>query len=119
MVTSVPESYCFRTPFDSKRVQGSQTLLKPALQDLYSSFPLTVDKLSWKTSPLVRFKILGLSGNMLTADHMYSRHTLEKVRQQVQTLLPENWKRFSEIFFDFYNLHKILRIWKKKVSFIA
>ena len=72
------ESSCFTTSFQSERINGCQTLLKPAREHFYPSFLLTQAKLSWKTSFLARSEILGLFGNTLTADHMYSRHNWEK-----------------------------------------
>ena len=35
---------------------------------------------------------------MLTVDHMYSTHNWKKVLQQVQTLLTQQEKKFSQIF---------------------
>ena len=42
--------------------------------------------------------MLGLFGNTLTADHMYSRHRLEKLPEQVQTLVSQKRRTFSSIF---------------------
>ena len=39
-VTSMPVSSCFRTPFASNHLHGSQTLLGNALQQFYPNFPL-------------------------------------------------------------------------------
>ena len=94
-------SSCFRTPFTSKRVHGSQTLLELPLQHFYLNFPLILKRLSWERSPLVRTEILGLFGNTLTVDHMYSRHRREKLPQQVRTLLSQKRKIFSRIFIAF------------------
>ena len=55
----------------------------------------------WKTSVLVISKILEVFGNTLTSDHMYSRHRWEKSPQQVQTLISQKRKRFSENFIAF------------------
>ena len=57
--------------------------------------------MSWKTSPLVRYKILELFGYTFGADHMYSRQRWEKLTQQVQTLLSQKRGTFSEIFITF------------------
>ena len=54
------ESSCLRTSFRSQSVNGSQTLMKPARQDLYTKFLLISKKWSWKRSVLVRSEILGL-----------------------------------------------------------
>ena len=94
-------SSCFRTPFASKRVHGSETLLEPALKHFNLSFPLIQDKLSWKRSIFVRFGILELFGNTLTADHMYSRHRQKKLQQQVQTRLSQKRRTFPGIFIAF------------------
>ena len=95
--TLMTVSSCFRKPFTSKRVHVSQTLLQPALKQFNPNFPLIRDKWSRKTSPLVRSAILGLFGNMLTVHHIYSCHRLEKLLEQVETLLSEKRRTFSEI----------------------
>ena len=40
VITSLPVSSCFRTPFESKHVHGSQALLEPALKHFHANFPL-------------------------------------------------------------------------------
>ena len=40
VVTSMPESSCFRTPCQSQSVPGSETLVKLTLQRFYPNFPL-------------------------------------------------------------------------------
>ena len=42
------------------------------------------------------FEILGLFGNTLMADHMYSHYRSEKFPEQVQKLLSEKQKTFSQ-----------------------
>ena len=101
VLTSMPVSSCFRTPFARKRVRGSQTLLEIAIQHFHPIFPLIYDRLSWKTSPLVRSEILGLFCNTLTADHMYSRHRWDKLPQQVETLSSQKQKTFSGVSIAF------------------
>ena len=101
VVTSMPASSTFRTPFTCKRVHGSQALLEPAPEIFYLNFPLIQDKTSLKTSPLVRFEILGLFANSFTADRMYSCHIWEKLPQQIQMLFSKKRKKFSAIFIAF------------------
>ena len=60
MVVSIPESPCFRTLFGNQSVRGPQTLLKSPWQHVYPNFPAIQDKLSQKTSPLVRSEMLAL-----------------------------------------------------------
>ena len=102
----VAESSCFRTLFGNQRVHGSQTLTKCARRHFYPNFPLIWDKVSDKTSFLVISEILGLFGNWLTADHMFSRHNWYKFVKHVKTLLFPKPKIFSA-FFYFWNLHKV------------
>ena len=97
----MPLSSCFRSPFASQRVHESQTLLERALQHLHPNFPLIQEKLSSKTSLLIRSEILGLFGQTLTADLMYSRHICQKLWQKVQTLLSQKRGTFSRIFIAF------------------
>ena len=54
-------------------------MLKSPWQQFYHKFHLILDTLSRKTSVLVRSEVLGLSGNTLTADHMYSPHYLREI----------------------------------------
>ena len=101
VLTLMAESSCFRTPFESQRVHTFETLQKPGLQHFYFNFRLMEDRLSWKTSHLVRFEMLRLFCNTLAVDHMYSPHSLKKFPQLVQRLLSEIPKTCSEIFIIF------------------
>ena len=83
MITLIPLISFFRTPFASKRVHGSQTLLEPALKSFHHNFPLIYEKLIRKISALVRTEILGLFVNTLTANHMYSGHRWGKLPEQI------------------------------------
>ena len=77
------DSLCLRTPFESQRVNVSQTLLKPARQHFLPNVLLMPDKLSWNKSLLVISEILELCFNTLSAYHMYSPKNWEKFHQQV------------------------------------
>ena len=83
----MPESSCFRTLFRSESVHGKQTVLKSFWRDVYPNFPLIQDNLSQKRSLFVRCEILGLFGNTLAADQMYSPHNWGKLPQHVKTSL--------------------------------
>ena len=95
------ESSCFRIPFGSQHTNGSQTLLKPALQHFHANFLLISDKLSWKASVLVKSKILGLFFDTVTFYHTHSRQNWEEVSQQVPTTFDSKPKTFLEIFIAF------------------
>ena len=88
------ESSCFRTIFACQSVDGCKTLLKSFWQQVYANFPLIQEKLGQKTAALVRCEILGLFGNRLAADHMYSRHYWGKFPQDVKTPLSQKGKTF-------------------------
>ena len=51
--------------------------------------------------PLVRYKILGLFVNTLSAEYKYSRHNMQTFAQQVQTPLSSKQKYFSGFFISF------------------
>ena len=113
VVTWMPESSCFRTPFGRERVNGSQALLKSKQQHFVDNFPLISNKLSCEACILVGSEILADFFNTLTADHMYSCHIWEKFLQEVQRLLSSKTDIFSEYFIAFLRGIKWVEIpWK-------
>ena len=119
VLTWMPESSCFTTYFGSQLVNGSKTLLKSAREHFYDYFPLISNKLSSVLRLLVGSEIVGPFSIRLTVDHKYSFHNWEKVLQQVQEQLFSKLKIFFQVFLHFWNLHKILSVLKKKITFIA
>ena len=111
VVTWMPESSCFRTALQSERVHVPQTPVKSTRQKFYPKFPLIQDKLSSKTSLLVRPEILGVFGKRLTTDHKYFRRNWEKFPQHVETPLS------SKIENIFWNFHCIFGIYMKFCGF--
>ena len=101
MVTWIPEGSWFRTPFESQRVHVSQTLPKSARQHFYPNFPLTMDKLSHKTSLSVRCEISRLLGSTFTAEHMYYRRNWENLPQHIEMELSQKPEILSPIFILF------------------
>ena len=65
------EKYLFRTPFDSKHVKGSQTLVKSAWEHFHHIFSLPWENQTWKTSRLAICYILGVFRNTSTAIEKY------------------------------------------------
>ena len=53
----MPKSSSFRTLFGIHSIYGSQALSKSTRHRFYPDFPLLQDKLSWKTSLLIRSKM--------------------------------------------------------------
>ena len=99
----MPEKPYFRTAFGNQPVNQQETLLKSARHYYYPIFPWILDKLSSKKSALVRFKILGLFVNTLTAEYTYSRRNMQTLTQQVQTPLSLKQKTFCGFFIAFLN----------------
>ena len=95
------ERSCFKTPFQSKRVHVSQTLLKSARQDFYCNFPLKKDKLTQKRSVSVRSEISVLFVDTSNAGHRYSCNNCESFVQYLQRPLTQKQETFSGIFIIF------------------
>ena len=71
----------FGTRFGKQRVSRFETLLESLRQHYYQMFPWIYDKLSWEKNVLVRFEILGLFVNTLTAEYKYSRRNMHNFPQ--------------------------------------
>ena len=46
LVRRLSKKQCFRTPFDSQHVKGSQTLVKSACEDFHDIFSQLLEKLT-------------------------------------------------------------------------
>ena len=90
-------------------------LLKSLWHHFYHNFPLFQEPLSLKTSLLVTSKILGLFGNTLTADHMYSRHYFRGISATCSNAIIS---KTENIFRNFYSISaiwtKFCAFWKKR-----
>ena len=95
----------FRGPYDKQHGKGDQTLLKPEPNQLYHIYWLLWRQLRWRKSLLVICKILGLFVKTLNPSHKYSLLNRENLKKPIQMQLSEKQKTFSEIFFQFWNLH--------------
>ena len=78
-----------------------QTLLQSGRHNYYPLFSAIPGKLSRKKSPSVRYKILRLFVNALTADDKYSGSFIQTLPKQFQTPLSKNQKTFSRFFIVF------------------
>ena len=108
----MPESSCFRTPFGSYRVKGSQTLLKYARQHFHAHFPLISNKLTCVSCLLVASKKLRPAFSTLTPNHTCILVIIERnSRNKFQ--ISSKPKTFSQNYLDFWNLQRILSILKK------
>ena len=108
------ERSCFKTPFQSKRVHLSQTLLKSARQDFYRNFPVTKDRLTWKTSLSVRSEISVLFVNTSNVDHRYSRNNCGSFVQYLQRPLTQKQETFSGILIIFLDSTQNFADFQKK-----
>ena len=57
--------------------------------------------MSWRKSALLKFEILGLIVNRLTADDKYSRRNIQNLTQELQTAISLKQKTFSRIFITY------------------
>ena len=64
-------------------------------------------------------EIFRLFVNTLTPDIRYSRRNMQIFWQQLQTPLSEKRKTFFDFLVNFWNLHEIENILKKKKSILA
>ena len=89
-------------------------MLKSPWQQFYLKFPLIQDRLSWKTSILVRYKILGLFGKTLTSDPKYCRHYFRQISATCSSTIISKTKH---IFWNFCCICTIYRkvrpCWRK------
>ena len=97
----------FGTHLDNQCVNGSKALLKPTRQHFCSILAQFWDKLSWKTSLLVRTEMLGLFVNSLTADDKYFCHNRDNFQQPIPMELPKTLKTFSGILLWFLNCNLV------------
>ena len=112
------KSSCFWKPFGSQRINESQKLLKSKEKHFYSAFSSFWAKLSYKKSFLVRYEILGLLFNTLTADYQYSRSNRENLPLPIQMQLFKKPKTFCCIFIAFLESTLNFEYFEKK-SLIA
>ena len=70
--------------------------------------------MSWKTSLLLRAEILGLFGNTLTDDHMYSRHYLREISARCSsTIISKTENVFPNFYYSFAIFRKVCPFWEK------
>ena len=87
--------------FDSEHDNRSQTLLRSARNNFYTTIPLISDRTSRNRLVLVRSEVLGQLVNTLTADYKHSSSNPENLPQQVQTQISQEPKTLSGFFVAF------------------
>ena len=86
-----------------------------------STFTILIDHCKgnyWKRSLLVTCKVLRLFVNTPTADDKYSLLSRDNLMQQFRWIYLEIKKLFPSFFVHFWNLQKILNIFKKRYPHI-
>ena len=114
VITYTSKRSCLRIPFANERVNGFQTLLKPAWHHYYHLVSSIRRKLSWKKSPSVWYEILRLFVSALTADDKYSGNNVENLTTEFQTLLSWKQKIFCGFFLAFLKCALNLEHFEKK-----
>ena len=94
-------------------------MLNSAGYYLYPNFGVIQQIFSPKTSLLVGSKVVGVFGNTLAGDHMYSRHNWGKFPQHVKTPFSQKGKIFFGIFIAFLQYRQNFAHFQKNFSFIA
>ena len=67
LVRALSKNGCFGTSFDSQHVRGFLILVKLAWEHFYHIFSSLLEEMIRKISPLLKFEILGVFVNTLTA----------------------------------------------------
>ena len=73
-------------------------------------------KSAWRKSALVKFEILGLIVNRLTADDKYSRRNIQSLTQELQTAISQKQKTLSGNFITYLKSITNSKAFVKKVE---
>ena len=117
LVCALSKKSRFRTSFDSQLAKVSQTLVKSAWEHLDHLFWWAWGGMSWKTSPLLKFLMIGVFVNTLTPDYKF--WIVPICRSLFKCSCVKNKKLFLNFLFHLWNLHQILNIFKEKNIVIA
>ena len=109
----------FIRPFDKWQSKGDQILVKSKRNHLYQIYRSLWRQVSWKKSLLVLCKVLKMFVNILTTDDKRFLVNRDSLRQPINTQLSQKKNYFMNLFLQFWNLNKILKIFKKKMTLMA
>ena len=87
LVTPLTIQRHLKTSFDSQHVKRFQTLVKYSSEHFYHIFSSLWGEIIWKTTPWLKFGILGLFLNTWTADHKYPVPDCENLSFLIQIQL--------------------------------
>ena len=100
--------------FDSEHDNESQTLLRSARNNFYTTIPLIWDRTSRNRLVLVRSEVLGQLVNTLTADYKHSALIGRIYRNKFKRRYLNNAKTFSRLFIAFLKCTLNLEYFEKK-----
>ena len=87
LVTPLTIQRRLKTLFDSQHVKGFQTLVKSSWEHFHHIFSSLWREMIWKTSPWLKFRIIGLFVNTWTADYKYPVPDCENLPFPIQMQL--------------------------------
>ena len=87
LVTPLTIQQRLKTSFDSQHVKRFQTLVKSSWEHFYHIFSSLWGEIIWKTSPWLKFGIIGLFVNTWTADYNYPVPVCENLPFPIQIQL--------------------------------
>ena len=119
MVTPVTIQRRLKTSFDSQHVKRIETLVKSSWERFYHIFSSLWGEIIWKTSPWLKFGIIGLFVNTWTADYKYPVKDCENLPFPIQIQFSSEKKTFSPFFIPFMESPSNLEHFQKKKIIIA
>ena len=101
LVTPLSIHRSLKTSFDNQHVKRFQTLLKSSWENFYHIFSSHWAEIIRKTSPWLKFGIIGLFVNTWTANYKYPDPDCENLPFSIQIQLSSEQKTFSPFFIPF------------------
>ena len=119
MVTPVTIQRGLKSSFDSQHVKRFQTLVKSSWEHFYHIFSSLWGEIIWKTSPWLRFGIIGF----LLTHGLHITSILFRIvriwRSLFKSSYLKNKKHFLGFLFHLWNLDQIWNVFKKRKIVIA
>ena len=108
LVTPLTIQRRLKTLFDSQHVKGFQTLVKSSWEHFYHIFSSLWGEMIWKTSPWLKFRIIGLFVNTWTADYKF----LFRIVRICRSLFKCSYLKNKKHFLSFYSIYGIsIKFW--------
>ena len=101
LVTPLTIQRRLKRSFDSQHSKWFQTLVKSSREHYYHFFSSLCGEIIWKTSPWMKFEIIGLFANTWTAHYKYPVPDCENLPFPIQIQLSKKQKSISRFFIPF------------------